>query len=1348
MKRSTKVLFNLIDLIVIFVMTFGSPMSALAKVWTEPLDAAPGSVVTIKGDNSDGATYLPNETVQVDVTGPNGGYTLQCTATVASDGSWNCPVTLSSDPALAVGAYTFTALGLASGMTENGTFTDSVGSYNLKWYAADPAVNRAPYLPTYTKVKPPQTCPTGRASDPMKDAVAYGPTFAPNNLDAVTSLMPKNLALGQIVPFEIEIAVSGSTAPENGTIKFIGDWLAKTTSGGDFGFDPTYGVICAFVDYGDVGTVDPLGNAKVDSFSFTRLDQGSNNDRTRGTIQVSGLESGDNIIVEVWVVLKSSIDKSVTGNVQTSLESAQTCTNVACSTGDAIKTGQQTVPLLQVGDFFTAQADLSVTKSDSPDPVVQGQPLSYSLVVTNHSIDTVANGVVVTDTLDANTTFVSGTWTGGTCTAAAGVVTCNVGALTPLQSVTITVNTTVSATAPTGNTTGDQPIGGTCTVGTGFDLCNTVSVTEITSDPDATNNTDSEPTNVLPAFVPAPALSLLKQIGTSLTGPWSSSITVAGGTNVYYQFTITNTGNVALDPISVSDATLSGEESCTWSPTASLSVGGSATCVIGPLTAASLAGTYPNTATASGGYGGTTYNSNKSSAEYIVSPVPALTLTKTDDLNPLKYDHVGQIVTYTLTATNTGNITLHNVTVSDVPALADFACKIGTTVVTIPVASLAPGASIICTGTHTITQGDLDTGSFLDTGKASSNEASAPDAPDTVYAEQKPAINVAKASTTTLVDHAGQVVPYTFTVTNIGNVTLTGVTVVDPKCDAAPAYQSGDTNTDSKLQLTEIWTYTCSHTVTQAELDAATGPNPQLHNLVTADSNESLPDTDTKDIPITYDPEFTLSKTGTLDMTVVAPSDRAEVGDIINYTLTLTNIGNITLTGVTIVDAKLGTLSCNPTQPASLIPGASLVCTGSYTLTQADLNAGTVHNVATGDSNETPPTDTPEDVPVPISPKLIVIKHVITNDGGDKIAANFTMNVSGVHPTSTSFAGSETGTEVILSPGAYSVGETELWGYTATKSADCTGTVAYGDVKTCTITNDDQPGTIIIKKISKPVNTGSFAFTATGTGYNGFSLTGGSQNSQTLNAGTYAVHEDTQLGWILTGIGGSTDPNTPYACTVTGSGGSSGLGDLNTQTATINLKNGDTVTCVFENTGQGVTRTQGFWATHPQLAQIAWFGGTAFGHEFPGVASVIGDRLICGTDIDGLDDLMGGFWSDVSKKSTGAKRISLDQARMQLLQQLLAAELNASAFGSVPAGGTGMFATWESALCGTYTTAIKKALQQAASFNTAGDSATFTPGTSADSKYARSIADLKFWDQFPPKEVTNLINPIIRQLRK
>jgi hypothetical protein len=81
---------------------------------------------------------------------------------------------------------------------------------------------------------------------------------------------------------------------------------------------------------------------------------------------------------------------------------------------------------------------------------------------------------------------------------------------------------------------------------------------------------------------------------------------------------------------------------------------------------------------------------------------------------------------------------------------------------------------------------------------------------------------------------------------------------------------------------------------------------------------------------------------------------------------------------------------------------------------------------------------------------------------------------------------------------------------------------------------------------------------------------------------------------------------------------------------------------------------------------------------------------------------------------------------------LLAAELNASAFGSVPTGGTGMFAQWEAALCGTNQNAITTAKQQAASFNTAGDSSTFTPGTSADSRTGRFVADIVFWDIIKP----------------
>jgi hypothetical protein len=89
-----------------------------------------------------------------------------------------------------------------------------------------------------------------------------------------------------------------------------------------------------------------------------------------------------------------------------------------------------------------------------------------------------------------------------------------------------------------------------------------------------------------------------------------------------------------------------------------------------------------------------------------------------------------------------------------------------------------------------------------------------------------------------------------------------------------------------------------------------------------------------------------------------------------------------------------------------------------------------------------------------------VIKHVIKDDGGTAVAGDFTMNVAG--PTPLSFAGEESpGTTKGVVPGAYTVTETGPAGYTLTYSGDCNAsgqvTLALGQTKTCTLTNDDQP---------------------------------------------------------------------------------------------------------------------------------------------------------------------------------------------------------------------------------------------------------------------------------------------------
>jgi uncharacterized repeat protein (TIGR01451 family)/CSLREA domain-containing protein len=117
------------------------------------------------------------------------------------------------------------------------------------------------------------------------------------------------------------------------------------------------------------------------------------------------------------------------------------------------------------------QADLEISKDDSPDPVTVGDNLTYTITVTNRGPDAATN-VVVTDTLPSGVTFVSAS---PGCVHAAGVVTCNLGTIAVGDSVTITIVVTV--TAP----------------GT---ISNTATVTSDTLDPNTANNSDAEPTEV------------------------------------------------------------------------------------------------------------------------------------------------------------------------------------------------------------------------------------------------------------------------------------------------------------------------------------------------------------------------------------------------------------------------------------------------------------------------------------------------------------------------------------------------------------------------------------------------------------------------------------------------------------------------------------------------------------------------------------------------------------------------------------------------------------------------------------------------------------------------------------
>lgn len=83
-------------------------------------------------------------------------------------------------------------------------------------------------------------------------------------------------------------------------------------------------------------------------------------------------------------------------------------------------------------------ADLAITKTASPDPVILGNNLSYTVTVTNRGPSQASN-VILTDTLATNVIFVSANSTQGICSQLNGIVTCNLGILTNGASVTVTI---------------------------------------------------------------------------------------------------------------------------------------------------------------------------------------------------------------------------------------------------------------------------------------------------------------------------------------------------------------------------------------------------------------------------------------------------------------------------------------------------------------------------------------------------------------------------------------------------------------------------------------------------------------------------------------------------------------------------------------------------------------------------------------------------------------------------------------------------------------------------------------------------------------------------------------------
>lgn len=253
---------------------------------------------------------------------------------------------------------------------------------------------------------------------------------------------------------------------------------------------------------------------------------------------------------------------------------------------------------------LTAVVPPVIVKSFKPDLIPVGGTSSLTFIITNLNTLPMTN-VAFTDTLPAgvDVTNSASTQCGGTLTTTDNApnpdsIALTGGTIAANSSCTIIVNVTGTSIGTKTNVTG--------------------TVTGSVSSVLLTGNTATD-TLVVRALMPG--ISLMKQVSTSSSGPWYDSVIIPAGATVYYKFTIENTGEAPLSPVSVIDPTVS-TAGCTWPASLPVAVAGNdnhiATCVVNVVTPIiAVDGYTTNTAHSQGTYGGTIYTSNNDSASYL-----------------------------------------------------------------------------------------------------------------------------------------------------------------------------------------------------------------------------------------------------------------------------------------------------------------------------------------------------------------------------------------------------------------------------------------------------------------------------------------------------------------------------------------------------------------------------------------------------------------------------------------------------------------------------------------------------------------------------------------------------------
>jgi len=473
--------------------------------------------------------------------------------------------------------------------------------------------------------------------------------------------------------------------------------------------------------------------------------------------------------------------------------------------------------------------------------------------------------------------------------------------------------------------------------------------------------TDSDTATVL--ALANPMLKIEKTILSTTVDPL---VPTRPTDTITYQFVVTNTGNTNLRNVVVKDPLLGADVTVGNLPVTDRERTVTATYTV---TQADIdAGEVDNTAHATGlsGPNDTSVNSDTSSAKQRLYQQPGLVLVKVVDSIPDE-PRAGDSVRWTVTATNTGNVTLHDVSVSD-PFLD--------AVVTPPAdTTVAPGASINFTVTAPLTQDHINAGEVINQATAafktpddktgtpvdSSNDPSTPDTPeDTVTPlNQSPKIGLVKRMTgLPTIIQAGAELPYSFTITNLGNLPLSALKLEDGLKDFVLDDASIEllrTVTLHPLDADEAPTASPNeivvqgvYTLTQSDIEAGKVVNTaEATGTPTHGPDDPVSAESTVETSLARAPQISLVKT--VSATSFGPA-LPMVGDTITYAFSIENTGNVILDDIEITEQLIGARITNPTGwTGPLAPGSTNTDAfiATYTLTQNDIDAGELENTAT-----------------------------------------------------------------------------------------------------------------------------------------------------------------------------------------------------------------------------------------------------------------------------------------------------------------------------------------------------------------------------------------------------------------